>query len=92
MKTPSELSLEGREEFNKFWGKESIYTEQRYLTPDTVGIVLDFILSQEVKILESVEEWAEGKIADKEISNGYYNAMSDLITFLKEQSEIIKRI
>ena len=86
MKTPSEISKAGREEFEKI---APMVDWRGYPSRD---VIQSHILSQEVKILESVEEWAEGKIADKEISNGYYNAMSDLITFLKEQSEIIKRI
>lgn len=41
----TEMKLRG--EWLDFWNKESVHTEQKYLTPDTHGIVLDFILSRE---------------------------------------------
>jgi len=33
------------EDFGKYWSKESAHCEQQYLTPDTRGIIKDFIKS-----------------------------------------------
>ncbi|MBT9167790.1 MAG: hypothetical protein DDT19_01133 [Syntrophomonadaceae bacterium] len=33
------------ERWNDYWNKESIHTEQKYLTPDTHGIIMEFLTS-----------------------------------------------
>ena len=46
------MSEDWKEEFRQYWNKESIYTEQKYLTPDTLGIIYEFIeklLSQQLQ-------------------------------------------
>jgi hypothetical protein len=48
------------EEFYEYWNKESQFTEQTYLTPDTRRIILDFIhdllIREREKTLEMVKE------------------------------------
>ena len=106
VKTPSEISKAGREEFEKRFyplNKDGILSDdfkngKFFGRKETLEEIPEIILSQELAILKSVEEWAEKNA--KEISDAYsfnikYNysdfiSLTDLITFLKEQSEIIK--
>ncbi len=44
-----------RERWHEFWDKTSLYCEQRYLTPDTHGIILEFIHSENQRLLEKIE-------------------------------------
>ena len=101
MKTPSEISKAGREELKKIllanfcdgdsWNEADAVTFAKNGALD----IAEFFYSLSLK---SVEEWAEKNA--KEISDAYsfnikYNysdfiSLTDLITFLKEQSEIIK--
>ena len=48
------------------------------------------ISASEKNILKGVLEWAEEKLTDKDISNGYFNAMTDLATLIRTSLEQIK--
>ena len=102
MKTPSEISSEGREEFNQFIDK--IFS--RGHVPDYAmdikatikGKYKADISSQEVKMLEGVKEWgrvmSEKYIVDCMLGKvpkviPYDKALSDLQSFLSEE---IKKI
>ena len=50
----------------------------------SVEILKSHLLSSQLSIIQAIDEWAEKKLQDKEISNGYYNAMNDLRSFLEE--------
>lgn len=105
MKTPSEISKEGREEFEKNFIKTSIWelvpnSPRKIMTSDFNVKEMFFkidshILSQEIKMLESVVDWAgENKKytggGTKEREMIYNSAISDIQSFIQEEIEKMK--
>lgn len=55
MKDNQTTLRELREKWLDFWYKESQNCEQTYLTPDTHGIILDFLTSHSTELLQKIE-------------------------------------
>ena len=108
MKTPSKISKAGREEFEKVI-RDGLPEDYYAGKISFIETIKSHITSQEVKMLESAEEWAErekkeenwnkietgdydvaSKIRITDKNRIYNQALHDLITFLQEQSKLIK--
>ena len=83
------------EDFGNYWSKESANCEQKYLTPDTRGIIKDFIKSfiksfnrtSALALLESVREMISEVKEKKEQVNGFQPYGID--NFLNDDGESI---
>ena len=67
-------------------GDVELWKRMKLLLPTAFDLmkpdIKKFLLSSQLSIIQAIDEWAEKKLQDKEISNGYYNAINDLRSFL----------
>ncbi|HRF71054.1 MAG TPA: hypothetical protein PKV66_06465 [Candidatus Pelethenecus sp.] len=88
-----------REKWLDFWYKESQNCEQKYLTPDTHGIIIDFLTSHSTELLRKIEGLKNSKkmrerslisplesyrIDDQEY--GFNQALDDLLASLEDNN------
>ncbi|MEK7180277.1 MAG: hypothetical protein AAB706_02275 [Patescibacteria group bacterium] len=106
MPTPSKISKAGREEFKEetkrlnpqFWEDHDHAVGGYISRKEVVDLMQKILLSQELAILKSVEEWAEEYDSTRGVlqsdnyqigqNHGRQEVIRDLLTFLQEQGKL----
>lgn len=68
-----------REKWYEFWERESQYCEQKYLTPDTHGIILEYITHQQSAVLETVRKTIKQELEMWNGNGEYYANVTEAL-------------